>query len=135
MSSEQNKAIVREIFAELAKGNGKPFVDAMAEDFAWILKGTTRWSRVYRGKQAVRRELLAPLFAQFAGTYTNTARRILADDDMVVVECEGSVTTKAGPAYNNSYCYIIRMRDGKMQELTEYLDTALVDAVLAPPNA
>jgi uncharacterized protein len=134
MSSARNKEIMREVFAELAKGNGKPFVDAMAEDFTWILKGTTKWSRVYRGKQAVRRELLASLFAQFAGPYTNTARRILADEDMVVVESEGRVITKAGPAYNNSYCYVIRMQDGKMQELTEYLDTALVDAVLAPPQ-
>ena len=133
MSSARNKEIMREIFDELAKGNGRPFVDAMAEDFTWILKGTTKWSRVYRGKQAVRRELLAPLFAQFSDTYTNTARRILADDDMVVVECEGRVTTKAGQPYNNSYCYVIRMQDGKMRELTEYLDTALVDAVLAPP--
>jgi ketosteroid isomerase-like protein len=106
----------------------------MAEDVTWVLKGTTKWSRVYRGKQAARRELLAPLFAQFAGPYTNTARRILADEDMVVVECEGRVTTKVGQAYNNSYCYVIRMQDGKMQELTEYLDTALVDAVLAPPQ-
>src|SRR5262245_61898639 len=50
----------------------------MADDFTWILTGTTKWSRVYRGKQAVRRELLAPLFAQFNERYTNTAHRILA---------------------------------------------------------
>jgi uncharacterized protein len=134
MGADENKEIVAGVFAELAKGNGKPFVDAMAEDFTWILPGTTKWSKTYRGKQAVRRELLAPLFAQFADRYTNTARRILADGDFVVVECEGKVTTKSGKPYNNSYCYIIRMQDGKMRELTEYLDTALVEAALAPPR-
>ena len=134
MRADENKAIVASIFAELAKGNGKPFVDAMAEDFTWNLTGTTKWSRTYRGKQAVRRDLLAPLFAQFSTPYTNTARRILADEDYVVVECQGKVTTKAGKAYNNSYCYIIRMQDGTMHELTEYLDTALVEAALTPPR-
>jgi uncharacterized protein len=40
---------------------------------------------------------------------------------------------EAGRPYNNRYCYIIRLQDGKMKELTEYLDTALVEAVLSPP--
>lgn len=134
MSGPHNKQVIEEIFAELAKGNGKPFVEAMADDFTWILTGTTKWSRSYRGKQAVRRELLAPLFAQFAGRYTNTAQRILADGDFVVVECRGQTTTKSGKPYNNTYCYVIHMQEGKMKELTEYLDTALVDAVLTPPT-
>jgi ketosteroid isomerase-like protein len=133
MSVPDNKRAIESIFAELAKGNGKPFVDAMADDFTWILTGTTQWSRTYRGRQAVRRELLAPLFAQFADRYTNTAHRIMADGDFVVVECQGRTTTKAGKPYNNRYCYVIRLQDGKMKELTEYLDTALVEAVLSPP--
>jgi uncharacterized protein len=133
VSAPRNKQVIEGIFAELANGNGKPFVDAMADDFAWILTGATKWSRTYRGKQAVRRELLAPLFAQFSERYTNTARRILADGDFVVVECQGSTRTKSGKRYDNTYCYIIRMQDGMMKELTEYLDTALVDAVLSPP--
>jgi uncharacterized protein len=134
VSASYNKQAIEEIFAELAKGNGKPFVDAMADDFTWVLTGTTKWSKTYRGKQAVRRELLAPLFAQFADRYTNNANRILADGDFVVVECRGQTTTKSGKPYNNAYCYIIRMEGGKMKELTEYLDTALVEAVLSPPS-
>jgi len=133
MSAPDNKKAIENIFAELATGNGKPFADAMADDFTWILTGTTKWSRAYHGRQAVRRELLAPLFAQFADRYTNTAQRILADGDFVVVECQGRTTTKAGKPYNNRYCYIIRLQNGKMKELTEYLDTALVEAVLSPP--
>src|SRR5882672_7193591 len=96
MSSSENKRIMQGIFAELAKGNGKPFVEAMAEDFCWTMTGTTPWSRSYRGKQAVRKELLDPLYAQFAGPYTNTAQRILADEDCVMVECRGRVTTRSG---------------------------------------
>lgn len=131
-----NRLRIQEVMAELDKGNGKPFVDAMAGDFCWTIPGDTPWSRTYRGKQAVVGELLRPLYAQFATPYISTTRRIMADGDRVVVEFEGKVTTKAGKAYNNRYCYVFRMEGGQMKELMEYLDTALVIAALeAPPSA
>jgi ketosteroid isomerase-like protein len=113
MTTGSNRRIVAAIFDELARGNGKPFIDAMADDFRWTIRGTTSWSRTYRGKQAVRRELLAPLFGQFAGIYTNRASRILCEGDVVVVKCEGSVVTKAGKPYCNSYCHVGEMADDK----------------------
>jgi ketosteroid isomerase-like protein len=129
----ENKHLVERIFSELAKGNGRPFVDSMADDFTWIVKGTTAWSGTYRGKEAVRTELLDPLLAQFASPYTNTARRIIAEGDHVVVECQGNVTTSAGKRYDNTYCYVLRLAGGRLKELTEYLDTELVTAALEPP--
>jgi ketosteroid isomerase-like protein len=133
MSAAENKQLMQAIFAELAKGNGKPFVDAMAEDFCWIMIGTTKWSGTYRGKHAVRERLLKPLFAKFADPYTNTAQRFIAEDDYVVVECRGRVMTKSGMPYNNTYCYVCRLAGGKLRELTEYFDTELVTAALGDP--
>jgi ketosteroid isomerase-like protein len=130
MSAAENKQLMQNIFSELSKGNGKPFVESLAEDFCWTIIGSTKWSRTYRGKQAVLAELLRPLFAQFADQYTNTAHRFIAEDDYVVVECRGRVTTKAGMPYNNTYCWVCRIADSKLQELTEYLDTELVTAAL-----
>ena len=128
-----NKAIVTGVMEALAVGDGRPFVDAMAEDFTWILEGTGPWSRRYEGKDIVRNALLKPLFAQFAGPYLNRADRIVAEDDTVVVLCRGNVETVSGDRYDNSYCYVFTLRDGQFIELREYLDTALVDRVLAPP--
>lgn len=135
MSTVENKQLMEGIFAELAQGNSKPFRDAMAEDFRWTVSGTTEWSRTYDGKEAVLRELMAPLFAQFADQYTNTAERFIAEDDYVVIECRGQVATKAGASYNNRYCYVCRLADGELRELTEYLDTELVRTVLGGPDA
>ncbi len=134
MDEVTNKMRMQGIFDELANGNGRPFVDAMADDFSWRIIGTTSWSRTYRGKDAVRKELLTPLFDQLADRYRNSAQRILSDEDYVVVECKGNVNTKNGRPYNNDYCYVIRMADGMMKELTEYCDTALIDAALGPPS-
>jgi ketosteroid isomerase-like protein len=133
MSTAANKELMTEIYDELAKGNRMPFQNAMAEDFRWIMKGRTAWSKTYEGRDAVREELIKPLYAQFADDYKNRALRIFADGDFVIVECEGSVTTTSGKPYNNQYCLIFRLEHGKIKEMTEYLDTALVNEVLAPP--
>jgi len=74
--SAANRALLTSIFEGLAKGDGRAFVDAMAEDFTWIMIGSTDWSGVYRGKAVVRGELLRPLMARFSA-YRNTAQRFI----------------------------------------------------------
>jgi ketosteroid isomerase-like protein len=133
MGAAENKQLLQHIYAELAKGNSRPFVESLAEDVRWSLMGTTPWSKTYHGKQAVLTELLAPLRAQFAGQYTASASRFIAEDDLVVAEVRGRVTTKAGKPYNNAYCFIFRIAGGKVKEMTEYLDTELVNAALTAP--
>jgi ketosteroid isomerase-like protein len=135
MSSRDNKAIITTIMNELARGNARPFVDAMAENFIWRPMGKSRlgkWRAAYEGKHSVRRELFAPLATQFKGDFTRTTSQIFADGDHVIVELQGAATTHAGEAYNNQYCLVIRMSEGKMVEAREYLDSALADAVLEP---
>ena len=58
--------------------------------------------------------------------------RFIADGDHVVVEAVGEMRTKAGVPYNNDYCLIYRLRDGKIVEIREYLDSALCERVLGP---
>lgn len=125
MSAAENKQIMQRIFAALAEGDRAPFREALAEDFRWVISGETAWSGVYEGREAVINNLLRPLMAQFATHYTNKAHRFIAEDDYVVVECQGNVTTKKGEPYNNMYCLVYRLEDGKLKELTEYMDTAL----------
>lgn len=133
MTAAENKQFMQRIFDELAKGNGRPFVESLADDFRWVFTGTSSWSRTYEGKPVVVKELLEPLFAQFAGRYTNKAVRMIAEGDFVVVECRGQVTTKAGKPYNNQYCYVCRIANGKLAEITEYMDTHLAETVLKAP--
>ncbi|HLJ70775.1 MAG TPA: nuclear transport factor 2 family protein [Roseiarcus sp.] len=133
MTAAENKALIEDIMAARSRGDHAPFRAAMAEDFVWRIIGSTAWSGEYVGKEDVRERLLKPLHAQFAAPTRITPTRILADGDFVVLQCEGDATTRAGERYANTYCLVIRMQDGKMRELTEYMDTALVERVLAPP--
>jgi ketosteroid isomerase-like protein len=132
-STKTNRARVAAIWAAMAKGDGAPFADAMTEDFTWRMMGETAWSGTYSGKTDVRGRMLKALFDQFDTPYRSVASRIHADGDFVVVECQGEVTTKRGLPYNNNYCFVIRMCNGQMIELTEYFDSALVDRALEPP--
>jgi len=46
-----------------------------------------------------------------------------------------SLHTRAGARYDNDYCYVCRFdAAGKLVALTEYMDTALAERVLAPPS-
>jgi ketosteroid isomerase-like protein len=135
VGAAENKRLMQEIFSELAAGRAQPFREAMAEDFCWTIIGSTEWSGSYQGKRAVLDDLMAPLFAQFADSYTNTAERFIAEGDHVVVQCRGRVTTKGGAPYNNAYCYVCRLAGGKLQEVVEYCDTQLIATALDPPPA
>src|SRR5437899_2367308 len=119
MTTDENKQLLQHAFAELANGNGRPFVDSFADDVRWTIVGTTKWSRTYEGKQRVLDELLRPLRERMAGPVKIAAHRFLADEDCVVVEARGEATTKTGRAYNNTYCWIFRLDGGKVREITD----------------
>lgn len=131
--TESNRALMTAAMEAMSRGDTRPFGEAMADEFTWHMTGTTAWSGTFAGKADVQQRLLPALFTQFATRYKNTPKRILADGDFVVIECQGEVVTKTGKPYNNTYCFVIRMRDGKMVELTEYFDTELVTSALEPP--
>ena len=133
MTTSENKILVQNIMAARSRRDNAPFIAAMADDFVWRIIGSTAWSGEYAGKADVRERLLKPLYEQFTAPSSITPTRILADGDHVVVECHGDATTVSGEHYANTYCFVIRMAEGQMRELTEYMDTALVERVLKPP--
>jgi hypothetical protein len=133
MTPAENKLLIQKIMDARSRRDHAPFIAAMADDFTWRIIGSTAWSGEYVCKTEVRERLLKPLYAQFTAPSRITPTRILADDDYVVVECRGDATTLSGERYANTYCFVIRMANGQMREMTEYMDTALVERVLRPP--
>lgn len=133
MTAADNKRLMREAFEALGRGDSRPYLDLLADDFSFTITGQNPWSRTIRGKQAVRDELYGPLFAQFADRYTAQLVNLVAEGDTVVVEHHGRVTTKRGQLYNNEYCLVCRLEDGKLKSMKEYADSLLVDRVLDPP--
>lgn len=133
MQAADNKKLMQHIFDEMGKGNSRPFVDAMADDFCWTIPGANKWSRKYEGKQIVIRDLFGALREALKPPIVTIGLRFIADGDYVVVEAQGRNTTHEGAAYNNTYCFVFRLSDGKLREVTEYMDTELVSSVLPDP--
>jgi ketosteroid isomerase-like protein len=133
MSTTTNKQLMEDAFAELAEGNGRPFVEALAEDVRWTIIGDTAWSGTWEGLASVQIELLDPLFAQFGSTYRADSIRLIAEGEWVVIEFRGDVTTVTGKPYRNTYCYVCRLENDQVKEITEYCDTKLLTEALAPP--
>ncbi|MGB9367594.1 MAG: nuclear transport factor 2 family protein [Xanthobacteraceae bacterium] len=134
MATAENKQLLQDIFAATARGDSRPLVEAMADDFRWIISGNGRWSRTYDGKPAVLTELFPVLRERIKGRIKMIPQRVIADGDHVVVEARGDNVTKAGQRYDNSYCFVFRVTGGKLAEVTEYMDTELVTAALGAPN-
>ena len=133
MDATDNKKLMQEIFAGLANRDGTLFTERMADDFRWINIGSNKWSGSFDGKEAVLRDLLGPLRGKLMARSRTVAHRFFADGDHVIVEARGDNVTRAGKPYNNEYCFVFHLSGGKITEVKEYSDTALVEAVLGDP--
>ena len=133
MSAADNKKLMESLFARVAAGDRKPFLDHIADDVVMRVSGRYSWSQTIRGKEALFRDFYGHLTSLLSdGNRRTNAHRFIADGDYVVVESVGEMKTKAGVPYSNEYCLIYRLREGRIIEMTEYCDSALCERVLGP---
>ncbi|MFI2284377.1 nuclear transport factor 2 family protein [Nocardia beijingensis] len=132
MTAMENKKLLTDIFEQMSLGNTRALSDAMADDFRWVFPGDWSWSGIWEPKSAVLQELLRPLMAQFT-EYRSTAEMIVAEGDRVVVQARAEAVTMHGDPYDQTYCFVFRVADGKLREVVEHCDTALVERVLSRP--
>lgn len=135
MTTETNKAIIREIYAALENGDPSVFGRYCDPDYVWRFPSKASWSKRFEGRTVVRAKLIGPLFSLFADTYKARLLNVYADGDTVIAEVEGKVTLKSGDIYDNQYCFLYRFRDGLVTEVVEYCDTDLEERVLGPYEA
>jgi ketosteroid isomerase-like protein len=130
MSAEENKQLVQTWLDETTRGEWQPFAGALADDVRYTLIGSNSWAGTYVGRETVVRDLWLPLTRRYTAPIRIRPHRLVAEGDLVVVEATGDATTRTGVPYQNTYCMIFRLRDGKIAEATEYMDTELTTAVL-----
>ena len=132
---DQNKQLVEHIFHAWEGGDIRPLIEAMDDEFQWIFPGTWSWSGVWGPKDVVIEALLRrALGSQLTGPFRQEADFVLAAEDRVIVQSRGHGRTVSDKAYDNTYCFIFRVRDGKLTEVIEHCDTALVDRLLQTPS-
>jgi ketosteroid isomerase-like protein len=132
VGTAENKKLIETIFAGIAAGDRAPFTAALADDVTMRVTGRNSWSQTFRGKEALLRDLYGYLATLVAEGRRTVPLRFIADGDHVVVEAVGEMRTRAGTPYDNEYCLVYRLKDGKIVEIREYLDSALCERVLGP---
>lgn len=129
MGIAENKQVVRDFYEAGARGDMDACFALLADDITWTNIGSTKFSGTYAGKQALGEKLLGPLFGQLKAGISSRIEQLTAEGDVVVAQTAGTAETVDGVPYNNTYCQVITIRDGKFAAVTEYMDTALIDSV------
>ncbi len=129
MGIAENKQVVLDFYEAGARGDMDTCFGIIADDITWTNIGTTKLSGTFTGKQELMEKLLGPLFGQLKAGISSEIVRLTAEGDVVVAQTNGTAEMHDGTPYNNTYCQVIRIRDGQFVEVTEYMDTALAEAV------
>jgi hypothetical protein len=111
------------------EGLGEEFVSWFADDLDYWFPGTTPISGKRRGL-AEFKEYLAQLAGYLEEMIVVDLTNVIVAGEWVVTEATGHGVAKSGKDYDNSYCLVWRVRDGKVIRFVEYCDTELVSRVL-----
>ncbi len=131
MSTDTNMQVVRDFFAALSGGDLPRVRELLHPEVVWTIIGDTPVSRAFRGVDDFEQGILGAVFAQIkaeAGVSV-TITSLIAEADQVVACAQGKIQGLYGP-YNNTYCHVFTLRDGKILANTEYLDTLLIERAL-----
>ena len=132
MTTAANKKLVQQVYEDAASRSGTTFADNLADDASWIVTGQYSWSHEFRGREAILHGLMGHFRSLFAVRPRTVAFNLIADGDFVAVEARGDNVTKAGLRYDQQYCMVFRIENGKIKQIKEYCDSALVERVLGP---
>jgi ketosteroid isomerase-like protein len=124
--TEANRETIRRAFAAWQEGTA-PITDVFAPDMTWRIEGRSRAAGVYVSRQVFIDEVLAPFAARFARSEEPfrpvTIRSIHADGDTVIVVWDGRGIANDGEPYENSYAWLMRVRDGLVVDGTAFFDS------------
>jgi len=126
----RNRALVQQLFEASPAQFDEHLLSLLATDVVYRLAGNTPVSGVHRGRLAVRDRLLAPLHSALDGPVARIADHLGTAGEWLWVQARGLARMRSGARYDNDYCYCLRLVDGQIREVIEYLDTELLARAL-----
>jgi uncharacterized protein len=125
MGAAENKKLILDAFNAWVRGDGS-VIDLFADDVTWTVIGSTPVSQTYKSKRAFLDGAVRPLTEKLTGAIKPALREITAEGDRVILEWHGQTIGKNGAPYNQTYCWAMKIKDGKIIEGIAYLDTELI---------
>ena len=131
MSNEDNKRVVRDYFKAVEANDLNGLGQLTTDDFTFWVAPTSISSGTYTKENWL--QLVSGVFSDLAGPMTQQPDILTAEDDRVSVTAIGSIPFKNGKVYSSHYHYLFFLRDGKISEVKEYLDTYHVGEIFGFP--
>ena len=125
--SKNNKKIATEFFNSLSSGT-EDYLDFYTDDSTIWTAGDNAIGGTRSKKEIV--EFAQGILAAFPNGITFNITGMTAEDDRVAVEVSGESIHASGKPYNNKYHFLLIIRDGKIIQLKEYMDTQLAAKIL-----
>ena len=125
--TDQNKKITREFFEALSKGSDK-YLDFYTDDSIIWTAGNNAIGGTRTKKEVL--SFAQNILSAFPSGITFNITGITAEEERVAVEISGKAIHTSGEYYNNKYHFLLRIKDGKILELKEYMDTQLAAKIL-----
>jgi hypothetical protein len=124
---ENNKELVQKFFNLLSSGSSEYLDYYTAESVIWTagenaIGGSRSKTEVVGFAKSV--------LDSFPEGITFNVVNLVAENDCVAAEVEGKAMHVSGKPYNNKYHFLIKIKDNKILELKEYMDTQLAAKVL-----
>jgi ketosteroid isomerase-like protein len=134
LGSQENRQLIERWYHALEEGDFETLADLHADDVVYNLIGTTPVSGRWIGKEecvdGIINEKLLTFLVPEEVQFGKKWRIMCADENCVVGIMQGGGPTKSGDLYDQTYCEIFTIRDGKIAELHAFLDTVLVERCL-----
>ncbi|NRA07660.1 MAG: nuclear transport factor 2 family protein [Myxococcales bacterium] len=133
MSAEANKAVIRDYFERVQRGD-PAVADLIAEDASWWVPPASPLGGVYEGKARVL-ELMGSGVDLYdpAVPMQIQVEEMVAEGEWVCVQLVIEAATARGEPYRNHYHFAFRLRDGKIIIAKEYVDTLYAQRMLFDP--
>jgi len=127
MNIKERKEKILVGFDGLASGDSEPLMSLFSTNVKWKIIGSTKFSGTYEGIEDLNERLIAPIHEALDGGIRLTAENLIGEGDYVVCQGFGESKLVKGGNYDNVYCWVYRWSGNEIVEVTEYLDTQIVD--------
>jgi ketosteroid isomerase-like protein len=119
---EANKKLVKEFHEVFSTGDVDNILSYMAPDATWWVAGSFGMSGTY-DVDGMRTLFSGVGDSVKGGAIRLTPTAMTAEGERVAVETESYAELTNGRVYNNLYHFLFVVRDGKIHQVKEYLDT------------
>ncbi len=130
MTNDQKKEFVTKTWSAFTKGDLKTALDNLSDNVSWLVPGSMpNVSGLKRGKEEIRK-FMAGVGPTFPEGLQSEFRKVYCDGDTVIVELTNRGKVANGKQYENEYCFVFEIEEGKIRRIREYVDTQKAKEIL-----